>query len=116
MEDELQNMEKTRRISKEKKKEIIKKNEAVGETYLVRAVQEKNLLYLRVDEEEAMIDWSTDTHDGGLHLNVYGAEKASRWLGNALKAALSLPDRREEESILWEERIKRYHYCREVTS
>ena len=46
MEDELQNMEKTRRISKEKKKEITKKNEAVGEEYLVRAVQEKNLLYL----------------------------------------------------------------------
>ena len=34
MEDPLQNMEKTKRISKEKKKEIIKKNEAVGETYL----------------------------------------------------------------------------------
>ena len=46
MEDELQNMEKTRRINKEKKKEISKKNEAVGEAYLVRAVQEKNLLYL----------------------------------------------------------------------
>ena len=28
------------------KKEIIKKNEAVGETYLAKAVQEKNLLYL----------------------------------------------------------------------
>ena len=46
MEDPLQNMEKTKRISKEKKKEIIKKNEAVGETYLAKAVQEKNLLYL----------------------------------------------------------------------
>ena len=46
MEDELQNMEKTRRISKEKKKEITKKNEAVGEAYLAKAVQEKNLLYL----------------------------------------------------------------------
>ena len=46
MEDELQNMEKTRRISKEKKKEITRKNEVVGETYLARAVQEKNLLYL----------------------------------------------------------------------
>ena len=46
MEDPLQNMEKTKRISKEKKKEIIRKNEAVGEAYLVRAVQEKNLLYL----------------------------------------------------------------------
>ena len=46
MEDELQNMEKTRRINKEKKKEISKKNEAVGEAYLAKAVQEKNLLYL----------------------------------------------------------------------
>ena len=46
MEDELQNIEKTKRISKEKKKEIIKKNEAVGEAYLAKAVQEKNLLYL----------------------------------------------------------------------
>ena len=46
MEDELQNMEKTRRFSKEKKKEITRKNEAVGETYLAKAVQEKNLLYL----------------------------------------------------------------------
>ena len=46
MEDELQNMEKTRRISKEKKKEITRKNEAVGEAYLAKAVQEKNLLYL----------------------------------------------------------------------
>ena len=46
MEDELQNMEKTGRISKEKKKEITRKNEAVGEAYLAKAVQEKNLLYL----------------------------------------------------------------------
>ena len=46
MEDELQNMEKTRRINKEKKKEISKKNEAVGEAYLAKAVQEKKLLYL----------------------------------------------------------------------
>ena len=46
MEDELQNMEKTRRINKEKKKEISKRNEAVGEAYLARAVQEKNLVIL----------------------------------------------------------------------
>ena len=46
MEDPLQNMEKTKRISKEKKKEITRKNEAVGEAYLAKAVQEKKLLYL----------------------------------------------------------------------
>ena len=46
MEDALQNMENSGRISKEKKKEILQKNEAVADTYLARAVQEKNLLYL----------------------------------------------------------------------
>ena len=46
MEDELQNMEKTKRINKEKKREILKKNEAVGDVYLTKAVEEKNLLFL----------------------------------------------------------------------
>lgn len=46
MEDELQNVEKTKRIDKEKKKEIQKKNEAAADDYLARAVREKNLLYL----------------------------------------------------------------------
>ena len=46
MEDALQNMENSGRISKEKKKEIQQKNETVADAYLTRAVQEKNLLYL----------------------------------------------------------------------
>ena len=46
MEDALQNMENSGRISKEKKKEIQLKNEAIADAYLTRAVQEKNLLYL----------------------------------------------------------------------
>ena len=46
MEDALQNIETSRRIDKKKKNEIQQKNEAVADTYLTRAVQEKNLLYL----------------------------------------------------------------------
>ena len=46
MEDALQDMEKTRRIDKEKKKEIQKQNEAVADAYLLRTLQEKNLLFL----------------------------------------------------------------------
>ena len=46
MEDALQDMEKTRRIDKEKKKELQKQNEAVADAYLLRALQEKNLLFL----------------------------------------------------------------------
>ena len=46
MEDALQDMENTRRIDKEKKNEIQKQNEAVADAYLLRALQEKNLLFL----------------------------------------------------------------------
>ena len=46
MEDALQDMEKTMRIDKERKKEIQKQNEVVADAYLIRAVQEKNLLFL----------------------------------------------------------------------
>ena len=35
--------------------------------------------------DEVGIDYNTDTYDGGLHLNVYGAEKMSRYLGKILK-------------------------------
>ena len=46
MEDALQDMENSRRIDKEKKKDIQKQNEAVADAYLLRALQEKNLLFL----------------------------------------------------------------------
>ena len=46
MEDALQDMEKTRRIDKDKKKELQKQNETVADAYLLRALQEKNLLFL----------------------------------------------------------------------
>ena len=46
MEDPLQDMENSKRIDKEKKKEIQKQNEAVADAYLVRALQEKELRYL----------------------------------------------------------------------
>ena len=41
MEDELQNMEKSKRINKEKMREIRKRNEAVGDVYLTRAVKKR---------------------------------------------------------------------------
>ena len=34
--------------------------------------------------EEIGIDWSTDTYDAGAHLNVYGAEKLTRYFGSLL--------------------------------
>ena len=46
MEDAFPDIEKGQHIGKEKKKEIVKRNEAVGDTYIAQAVQEKNLRYL----------------------------------------------------------------------
>ena len=74
---------------------------------------ENNLTYLNMIEYETEIgiDWSTDTYDTGMHLNVYGAEKAASWLGNYLSEACGVPDRREDPqlSALWEEKAERYY-------
>ena len=46
MEDVFPGIEKGNRIDRKTQREIIKKNEAVGEAYIAQAVQEKNLRYL----------------------------------------------------------------------
>ncbi len=60
--------------------------------------------------DEIGIDYTTDTCDSGQHLNVYGAEKLSRWLGNALTARFELPDRRTDAvyAPVWAEKTARY--------
>ncbi|MBO7250449.1 MAG: SGNH/GDSL hydrolase family protein, partial [Clostridia bacterium] len=40
--------------------------------------------------EEIGIDWSTDTYDAGAHLNVYGAEKLTRYFGEILSSSHGL--------------------------
>lgn len=60
--------------------------------------------------EETGIDFSCDTYDGGLHMNVYGAEKLSLWLGPRLREACELPDHRGEATLdgLWQEKGAAY--------
>lgn len=55
------------------------------------------------------IDWQTDTHDGGNHLNHFGAVKATRYLGGWIKANFELPDRRGDGQYSdWEDDLKKY--------
>lgn len=74
--------------------------------------QEKGLPYLNFLElqEETGIDYRTDTYDGGLHMNLSGAEKLSRWLGRWLQENTSLTDRRGEPelSARWAEKLAAY--------
>ncbi len=69
------------------------------------------LLYLNWLEraDETGIDYEADTADGGLHLNVYGAEKLSRSIAPYLIGA-GVPDRREDPEVskIWEKKLIRY--------
>ncbi len=74
---------------------------------------EKNITYYNmIPEAESMgIDWQTDTYDGGVHLNVYGAEKCSSYFGELLVRNHGISDRRGEEQTAarWNERVNAYY-------
>lgn len=73
---------------------------------------EKNLPYINFLEiqEETGIDYTTDTYDGGLHMNLSGAEKLSRYMGRYLTGEAGIPDRRGETELAgrWAEKLAAY--------
>ena len=74
--------------------------------------RENDLLYINYLDlvEETGLDFTKDTYDGGLHLNVYGAEKISLHLGNYLIENGILEDKRDDEKLarLWQDKIAAY--------
>lgn len=60
--------------------------------------------------EEIGIDYNTDTYDAGLHMNLSGAEKLSKYLGKVLTEEYGVADRREDEqwTAIWQEKIEFY--------
>ncbi len=60
-----------------------------------------NLDYYNLLEkaQEIGIDYNHDTYDGGLHLNLYGAEKLSTYFGDILKNNYNLTDYRLDNHI-----------------
>ncbi len=61
--------------------------------------------------DEIGLDMTVDTYDAGAHLNVYGAEKLTRYFGQILAKDHAIPDRRGEgdTAAVWQERVKAYH-------
>lgn len=49
--------------------------------------------------EEMGIDYSTDTYDGGLHLNLAGAQKLSRYFARVLSENHDMEDHRNDPAI-----------------
>ena len=60
--------------------------------------------------EETGIDYSTDTYDAGLHLNINGAEKMSRYFGRILSEDYGVEDRRGDPVLdaAWKKEIEAY--------
>ena len=78
------------------------------------AYAEKNGLsyYNFIDDADAIgLDMTTDSYDGGIHLNVYGAEKFTRYFGQILADTNRVPDRRVETATaaVWQTRVDRYN-------
>lgn len=73
---------------------------------------EKDLPYINfLDiQEKTGIDYTTDTYDGGLHMNLSGAEKLSRYMGRYLRDEAGIPDRRGEAELAgrWAEKLAAY--------
>ena len=65
---------------------------------------------LEIAESDVGIDYSLDTYDAGLHMNVTGAEKCSSYLGRILIEKYGLTDHRSDEKMsrYWDEVIARY--------
>lgn len=78
---------------------------------LAEFAEEKGLAYLDLNMKlkELDIDWATDTLDKGDHLNLSGAEKVTRYLGEYLARTYDLGDRREEpEYESWHDEAERF--------
>ena len=78
---------------------------------------EKNGLdyYNFIGEEDIGLDWSCDTYDGGIHLNVYGAEKMTLYFGKILSEVYGVEDLRTDDDIsgVWDKKYDDYIKAKE---
>lgn len=67
-------------------------------------------------QDETGIDYSTDTYDAGLHMNLSGAEKLSRYIGRILSEEEGVPDRRGDPALdaIWAEETAAYEAEKEA--
>ncbi len=79
--------------------------------------EEHGLKYINFLEhtEEIGLDFSTDTYDAGLHLNLYGAVKLTDYFGAWLIEECDLGDRRGEEDLtqIWDDKLQKFYQQKE---
>lgn len=69
---------------------------------MVKYAKQKKIDFVDMNtlEGKYAIDWSTDTRDGGRHLNCEGAEKVSAYLGKYISEHYSFKDKRDLEKYV----------------
>lgn len=84
---------------------------------IVDYAQKNDLLYINMLDhlDEIGLDYSTDTYDAGLHLNLSGAEKSSAFLGKILQKEFNLADKRQDKYLqaIWQEKTDAYYKMKE---
>lgn len=76
-----------------------------------KLAKEYGIKYLDMNllTKELKIDWKKDTYDKGDHLNFYGAQKVTGYLGEYLKNNFEITDHRgKEEYKHWNDDLKAY--------
>ena len=71
------------------------------EVQMEEYAKKNELVYINFLEliEETGLDFTQDTYDAGLHLNLSGAEKITHYLGELLIQETSVEDRRREKEL-----------------
>jgi hypothetical protein len=66
--------------------------------------------------DEIGLDWDTDTYDAGLHLNLFGAEKLSGYLGGMLSERFMLQDHRTDLRFapIWAGKVEAYYSMKQT--
>lgn len=65
---------------------------------------------MNLNYKEFGFDWKTDTADKGDHLNVYGAEKVSKYLGKIIQEKYNIKNRKNDKEYEdWYNSSKIYH-------
>ena len=88
------------------------------EAQIVAYAEEHDLYYINVlaAADEIGIDYDADTYDAGMHLNIYGAEKVTSYIGSILHDEFSLPDHRGDAAYdaVWDEKARFYDEMKEA--
>ncbi len=82
---------------------------------IIKYAEKNDLLYINFLDEDILkdigIDYSKDTYDAGLHLNVYGAEKLADYFGKILVDKFTFKDytSNEKTAAEWNQLVEDYN-------